>query len=250
MSFYHKNLNATSTVISTFYAFTFPFTYAENLKQLEKFDELYGKTPNEIENFIQAIHSKRKGNKNSIIKTDSNTMKLSRGNTIDRSTETKDLETFSTNDSSKVTTNESVQHLTNLVNNVKIELCQDDDTDSIAKDVLKSEGEPQTKSLTKLDNLDDIYYHRDLIILSYEKRRIDLLTITSYHGIKNKREEWLPNLYPDDKSTRCNLFRDKKIIFISSRVHPGETPASFVLNGFLNLLFDRNSTIANTLRSV
>lgn len=245
-------MNATSTVISTYYAFTFPFTYAENLKQLEKFDELYGKTPNEIENFIQAIHSKRKGNKNSIIKTDSNTIKLSRGNTIDRSTETKDLETSPTNDFviNTVTTNESVQHLTNLVNNVKIELCQEDYTESSAIDVLKSEMEPQTKSLTKLDNLDDIYYHRDLIILSYEKRRIDLLTITSYHGIKNKREEWLPNLYPDDKSTRCHLFRDKKIIFISSRVHPGETPASFVLNGFLNLLFDRNSTIANTLRSV
>lgn len=33
---------------------------------------------------------------------------------------------------------------------------------------------------------------------------------------------------------------DKPTIFLSSRVHPGETPASFVLNGIIKFLL--NST--------
>lgn len=39
-----------------------------------------------------------------------------------------------------------------------------------------------------------------------------------------------------------------QIIFISSRVHPGETPSSFVLNGFLKLILDKRSVVAATLR--
>lgn len=39
-----------------------------------------------------------------------------------------------------------------------------------------------------------------------------------------------------------------QIIFISSRVHPGETPASFVLNGFFKLILDKRSAVAATLR--
>ena len=38
------------------------------------------------------------------------------------------------------------------------------------------------------------------------------------------------------------------MIFLSARVHPGETPSSFVLNGFLNLLLNRDDQIAITLR--
>jgi hypothetical protein len=32
--------------------------------------------------------------------------------------------------------------------------------------------------------------------------------------------------------------KEKPVIFLTSRVHPGETPGSFVLNGFLDLLTD------------
>ncbi|XP_012062500.1 PREDICTED: cytosolic carboxypeptidase-like protein 5 [Atta cephalotes] len=38
------------------------------------------------------------------------------------------------------------------------------------------------------------------------------------------------------------------VIFISARVHPGETPSSFVLNGFLNFLLNREDQIAINLR--
>jgi hypothetical protein len=34
---------------------------------------------------------------------------------------------------------------------------------------------------------------------------------------------------------------DKPTVFISSRVHPGETPASFVLRGILNFILDEEN---------
>lgn len=137
-------------------------------------------------------------------------------------------------------TSESMQQLSSLVNNVKIEKMPSHDSVMafIAQDIR-----------SRLDEVrDDIYYYRELLINSYEQRRVDLLTITSFHGIEDKREERLKNLFPDYSKPRCHTFRDKKIIFISSRVHPGETPASFVLNGFVNLLLDRKNQIASILR--
>lgn len=127
-------------------------------------------------------------------------------------------------------TSESMQQITDLVHNVKIELQR------------KSEMEERP-----IDLRDEIYYHRELLIRSYEGRRIDLLTISSFHGITDQREERISTLFPE-LTCRCYVFKEKKIIFVSSRVHPGETPASFVLNGFLQLLLDRKSTVAQTLR--
>lgn len=101
-----------------------------------------------------------------------------------------------------------------------------------------------------IDILDEIYYKRELLIHSLEGRRVDLLTITSFQGIMNKKEDTLGNLFPDDPSnaTRCHRFENKKMIFLSSRVHPGETPASFILNGFINMILDRKNPIATALR--
>lgn len=104
--------------------------------------------------------------------------------------------------------------------------------------------------LCTVDDLyNEIYYCRELLTYSVEQRRIDLMTITSYHGISEEREERLADLFPESSvRQRCHTFKHKKIVFLSSRVHPGETPASFVLNGFIRLLLDRKSQIAATLR--
>ncbi|XP_012528940.1 cytosolic carboxypeptidase-like protein 5 [Monomorium pharaonis] len=99
-----------------------------------------------------------------------------------------------------------------------------------------------------ITSADDIYYHRECAIKSLEDRRLDILTISSYHNISMEREERLNNMFPEKSEERPFKFRDKKIIFISARVHPGETPSSFVLNGFLNLLLNREDQIAINLR--
>ncbi|XP_038223018.1 cytosolic carboxypeptidase-like protein 5 isoform X2 [Zerene cesonia] len=96
---------------------------------------------------------------------------------------------------------------------------------------------------------DDIYYYRECLIYSLEGRRVDLLTISSHHGITTEREERLKNLFPDNQE-RPLKFQNKKVIFISARVHPGETPSSFVFNGFLNLILTRNDPIAIQLRKI
>ncbi|XP_018315688.1 cytosolic carboxypeptidase-like protein 5 isoform X1 [Mycetomoellerius zeteki] len=95
---------------------------------------------------------------------------------------------------------------------------------------------------------DDIYYHRECAIKSLEDRRLDILTISSYHNISMEREDRLNNMFPEKSEERPYKFRDKKVIFISARVHPGETPSSFVLNGFLNFLLNREDQIAINLR--
>ena len=55
------------------------------------------------------------------------------------------------------------------------------------------------------------------------------------------------------RQTACVLclcrFENKKIVFISCRVHPGETPAQFVLDGILELLQRKNDPRVNALLS-
>lgn len=58
--------------------------------------------------------------------------------------------------------------------------------------------------------LDDIYYHRELLTYSLESRRIDLITVSSYHGISKKRETRVPNLFPDESFPRPFKFLSPK----------------------------------------
>jgi len=75
-----------------------------------------------------------------------------------------------------------------------------------------------------------VYYKRELLCRSLEGRRIDLITITGQPH---------PPLPGRPK---------KKVILLSSRVHPGETPASFVLEGVLLFLLRRDDPRAMALR--
>lgn len=60
------------------------------------------------------------------------------------------------------------------------------------------------------DKANDIYYHRELLIKSVEQRRVDLLTISSFHGIQEEREARVSNLF-SDATERCHTFKDKKV---------------------------------------
>ena len=93
----------------------------------------------------------------------------------------------------------------------------------------------------------NIYYHDEILTLSKEKRNIHLLTITSKKNIiSNKKEPNLNGLFPD--KNRCNLSQhDKHIIFITARVHPGETPGTLMFNGILKALLDSENNINKLL---
>ncbi|XP_064927499.1 cytosolic carboxypeptidase 6 isoform X4 [Columba livia] len=71
------------------------------------------------------------------------------------------------------------------------------------------------------------YFCRELLALSVQKRRLDLLTITSPE-----------NLCPG---------AEQKVVFITARVHPGETPSSFVCQGIIDFLVSQHP-IAKVLR--
>lgn len=97
-------------------------------------------------------------------------------------------------------------------------------------------------------NPDDIYYHREVATYSLDGRRLDLLTITSHHGITPYQEPRLKNLFPDLETSRPYIFVGKKVVFVSARVHPGEVPSSYVLNGLLESLLNRDDLTSILLR--
>lgn len=74
-------------------------------------------------------------------------------------------------------------------------------------------------------NSEDIYYKRELVTESCDRRRIDLLTITSLEGKSStgELEPLLSGLFPDSKaSSRPLVFPKKEVVFVSARVHAGE----------------------------
>ena len=93
-----------------------------------------------------------------------------------------------------------------------------------------------------------MYYHRELLTTSIEGRRMDLLTITSLHGMQTRREERLPGLFPERGTPRAHSFGNKPVYYLSARVHPGETPASHCFNGFLRFILRQDDPRAIALR--
>jgi hypothetical protein len=110
--------------------------------------------------------------------------------------------------------------------------------------------------LFKVNNLyqnfsdsDDIYYHRELLCCSLDNRRVDLLTISACNNTNFKREpRFDKNLFPNNDNPRPYNFNKKRVFVLTSRVHPGETPASFVFNGFLEFILNKDDPRAKALR--
>lgn len=87
----------------------------------------------------------------------------------------------------------------------------------------------------------DLYINRVPLIHSPEGRVCELLTISSFDHITSSLEAKPPNLFPSDLPRAFTFSQDKPIVFISSRVHPGETPGSHMLNGFLRFIVSPDS---------
>lgn len=58
----------------------------------------------------------------------------------------------------------------------------------------------------------------------------------------------MDDLFSEATSTMPLHFPDKKVIVISSRVHPGETPAAHMFNGMLAFLLRQNDERALAMR--
>ena len=96
---------------------------------------------------------------------------------------------------------------------------------------------------TKMSMRKNVYFHREILTYSREGRKQEMVTVSSCDGLNqnDEHEEYISNLFPEatgKPEERPMRFYDKKVIFISSRVHPGETGASHMFNGFLDLLMD------------
>lgn len=80
---------------------------------------------------------------------------------------------------------------------------------------------------------ENVYFERQAISHSLQGRRIELLTVSSM---------------PQEREKGKTALSEKRVVIVSARVHPGETPSSFILNGFLQFLLEPNSQRAAALR--
>lgn len=81
--------------------------------------------------------------------------------------------------------------------------------------------------LDKLEHKNLQHVKREVLALTVQQRRLDMITITCPE-----------NMTSSDK---------KKIVFVTGRVHPGESPSSHVVQGFLDFIIS-NHPIARVLR--
>ena len=84
---------------------------------------------------------------------------------------------------------------------------------------------------------------------------MEMMTISSKDGITEEREkqpEDSAGMFPDavnkPEMRPFKFEQSKKVIVFTSRVHPGESPGSHVLNGVLDLLTDLKSEQGKLLR--
>ncbi|XP_075341428.1 cytosolic carboxypeptidase 6 isoform X3 [Odontesthes bonariensis] len=81
--------------------------------------------------------------------------------------------------------------------------------------------------LASLERRNLPYLQREQLGLSVQQRRLDLLTITNSEHVSSERE--------------------KKLVFLTARVHPGESPASFICQGVIDFLVSQHP-VAQILR--
>ena len=67
-----------------------------------------------------------------------------------------------------------------------------------------------------------------------------MLTISNRSGITEELEDRLEGMYKDSEDMPMK-FENKEIIFLTSRVHPGESPASHMLEGLVDFLLEDNA---------
>jgi hypothetical protein len=89
-----------------------------------------------------------------------------------------------------------------------------------------------------MQNIEGVHFDRRVLCYSFEGRPCEIITLTSLDGTEDDKEE-IPFdsnefVYPIEKVPSKSI--GKPTVFITSRVHCGETVASFFLKGMFDLL--------------
>ncbi|CAE7601883.1 agbl5 [Symbiodinium natans] len=111
---------------------------------------------------------------------------------------------------------------------------------------------PEPEALPVLNGSDDswnpvcgenIYLHRQRLCLTREGRRVDLITLSEMSEPPNAKvcvetspASFLSSSVAVDGESPAELFPSRPIVFVSARVHPGETPGQFAFFGLLRFL--------------
>lgn len=122
----------------------------------------------------------------------------------------------------------------------------------IGKHVKRMESNVQSiNKQPKLLPSEKIYWHRTTLVRSLNGRPMELLTVTSQEGMSPSRRERVWDhptfqnakegiLFPEGRSSMAHACTGKEVVILSSRVHPGETPASFIFDGFLEFILSND----------
>ena len=77
------------------------------------------------------------------------------------------------------------------------------------------------------------YFHRETLTKSLEGRPLELVTLSGINGITTVKEDPLPIINTLDGGEtlpeRSFIFESKPVIFVTCRVHCGETPGQYMV---------------------
>ncbi|KAG5468324.1 hypothetical protein LSCM1_02304 [Leishmania martiniquensis] len=113
-----------------------------------------------------------------------------------------------------------------------------------------SEGVPVSSAAAQRE----IYFHREVLCKSLEKRDVTLLTISDCSRMTGQRapliskDDDLPHSSALGHTQRPYSFSGKHYVVLTARVHPGECPGSHLMHGCIDFLLNCTDSRAAALR--
>ena len=92
------------------------------------------------------------------------------------------------------------------------------------------------------------YVVKETLGKSVFDKGIDLITISAPVNLANKKEAGVTMSLQDEEEEAER--KRIKVVFIMARVHPGETPSSFVVQGLIDFLVSSHDIAARQLEQI